>query len=319
MEDAFISAVVSVRRYDRRVNDDVIETTHFESALDLLDALRPSHPHWNGRPDAWIFRGHADASWKLVPSVNRLAHLRKFLPDVPETSPELYWEPTVGQAVQLLSDFKDALNRAGFEVPGTRFAARQTFVDDTDNVVFSEEMLDVAALAQHHGIPTWMLDWTRYGTFAAYFAASDVVHAPSTDGNLAIWALDTVDSKNPQAHLAGMGAFDANIVQLRVIELPRAGNPNLHAQAGLFTLGRWSLYPPKDTDKVKFWSVDELLKRSAEDHPFEHPVLYKFTLPRSEAGALLKWLALEPVTGAILFPGLDGVARDVRDRRRWPK
>jgi hypothetical protein len=48
-------------------------------------------------------------------------------------------------------------------------------------------------------------------------------------------------------------------------------------------------------------------------------VLYKFTLPSSEAGELLKWLSHEPLTGAMLFPGLDGVAPDVRDRRRWPK
>jgi hypothetical protein len=224
----------------------------------------------------------------------------------------------VGQAEGLLRDFKAALNRAGFEVPGTRFAARTMFADEED-FVFSAEMLDLTALAQHHGIPTWLLDWTRYGTIAAYFAASDVVHAPPVDGLLAIWALDVVDAEKPMAHLAGVGVFDANVTQLRVVDLPRAGNPNLHAQAGLFTLGRWSLLPPKDTDRVQVLPVDDLLAAVAEEQPFAHPVLYRFTLPRSEAGALLKWLSHEPVTGAILFPGLDGVARDVRDRRRWPR
>jgi hypothetical protein len=88
---------------------------------------------------------------------------------------------------------------------------------------------------------------------------------------------------------------------------------------GLFTRGRWSLLERKPAERVKLLPFDELLALSAEEQPFEHPVLYKLTLPRSEAGALLKWLAHEAVTGASLFPGLDGVARDVRDRRRWPR
>jgi hypothetical protein len=296
----------------------IVEHVYCRSALELLEALRPSHQRWRPSPDAWIFRGHADASWSLVPSVNRRTLLRRFLPDVPEpTDKDLYWEPTVGQAVGLLNDFKAALNRAGREVPGMQFATQDLVADD--DTAFNGAMLALAALAQHHSIPTWLLDWSRHATFAAYFAASDVVHAPATDGDLAIWALDIVDAEKPAARLAGMGVFDGNITQLRPVELPRAGNANLHAQAGLFTLGRWSLLPPKDGDKVKFLPVDKLLELIVEDEPFDHPVLYKFTLPRSEAGALLMWLSHEPVTGAILFPGLDGVARDVRDRRRWPK
>jgi len=35
--------------------------------------------------------------------------------------------------------------------------------------------------------------------------------------------------------------------------------------------------------------------------------------------AATRWLAHEPVTGGMLFPNVDGVARDVVDRRRWPQ
>src|SRR5579863_9997887 len=48
-------AITTVRRYDRRVSPDgVTETVHFDSALELLEALRPSHPRWRSRPGAWV-------------------------------------------------------------------------------------------------------------------------------------------------------------------------------------------------------------------------------------------------------------------------
>ena len=42
------------------------------SASDLIAALRRSHSHWweNGRMP-WVFRGHADESWRLLPSAWR--------------------------------------------------------------------------------------------------------------------------------------------------------------------------------------------------------------------------------------------------------
>jgi hypothetical protein len=182
--------------------------------------------------------------------------------------------------------------------------------------VFRDEVQAVAALAQHHGVPTWLLDWSRYGKVAAYFAASDVVHAREKGGLLAVWALNMSDAKKPKALV---NIMDERFPQLRIVELPRAGNPNLHAQAGLFTLGLESAGSPKMSDPVSLVSVDDLVLKTAVESGFELPMMYKLTLPRSEAGTLLKWLAHEPITGATLFPGLDGVARDVRDRRRWPK
>jgi len=295
--------------------DEVVKEVSYDSAERFLDALRSTAEPWRSRPGAWIFRGHADAQWKLVPSLNRRAHLRKFLPDVPEpTKDELYWEPTYGDALGLLNDFKGALDRAGFPVPGAQATAHASFVEE--RYIFDAQTQELAALAQHHGIPTWLVDWTRYGTIAAYFAASDVVHAPAADGLLAVWALNTVDGESPSAR---MSLFDERVHVLSIVESPRAGNPNLHAQAGLFTFGRKFAMTPAYSDKVALVSVDELVAASAEEHDLKVPLFYKYTLPRSEAGALLKWLAHEPISGASLFPGLDGVARDVRDRRRWPK
>jgi hypothetical protein len=298
--------------------DDLVEEVHFDAADAFLDALQPTTERWRARPGTWIFRGHADASWRLVPSVNRRTNLRKFLPDVPEpVGEELYWEPTFEDVMGLLKDFADALERAGHEVPEKKIRRQMVDLEFWVSQLFaSQELHELEALAQHHGIPTRLLDWTRYAKVAAYIAASDVVSAPAADGDLAVWAFDITDERNPQGYL---GFFDERVGQLRVVESSRAGNPNLHAQAGLFTLAAASMTPPALASKVELVTVDEIVAASGDVAALKAPMFYKLTLPRSEAGSLLRWLAHEPVTGAILFPGLDGVARDVRDRRRWPK
>jgi hypothetical protein len=48
----------------------VIDIVPFTKAEDLLAALRPASPLWGPNPWRWVFRGHADASWQLLPSVN---------------------------------------------------------------------------------------------------------------------------------------------------------------------------------------------------------------------------------------------------------
>jgi hypothetical protein len=45
-----------------------------QRALDgksLLDALRPSNKRWLGRASDWVFRGQADAAWKLTSKAMR--------------------------------------------------------------------------------------------------------------------------------------------------------------------------------------------------------------------------------------------------------
>jgi hypothetical protein len=293
---------------------DIIQIIPFETADTFLDALRPTASPWRGKPDSWIYRGHADSSWKLLPSVNRRACLRRFLPSVPlPTATELYWEPTFEESMSLLLSFMRALNRAGRDVPGGD-EARQVVSEYWYKNLAAPELNELTALAQHHGIPTGLLDWSLYGKNAAYFAASDAVSYLDDKGDLAVWALNIVNGRTPEGltGIAGDG-----MAQIRIIEPPRASNPNLHAQAGLFTLAM-PMSQPHIKSKVEMLAFEEIAGDFAAYMGRTDVVLYKLTLPRKEAGALLKWLAYEPVTGAMLFPSVDGVARDVADQSRWP-
>src|SRR5687767_7308480 len=50
---------------------DWIREEHFDTAVAFIEALSPQDPRWGERPDWWIFRGQANASWPLDPSIFR--------------------------------------------------------------------------------------------------------------------------------------------------------------------------------------------------------------------------------------------------------
>src|SRR6516162_7691465 len=99
--------------------DDCIERSRFDRAQDLLAALRPSDARWGPDPTKWIFRGHGDSSWRLLPLVNRRKELRRFLGDIGELDgDDRYCVPKNKHALQLLRTFANALDSAGRDIPG---------------------------------------------------------------------------------------------------------------------------------------------------------------------------------------------------------
>lgn len=83
---------------------------------------------------AWVFRGLGDAAFSLVPTIGRIPHYS-------------------------LSRERSVL--ASFRRRALQFANDSGFTG-----------WEYLALAQHHGVPTRLLDWTTNPLVAAYFAAS---------------------------------------------------------------------------------------------------------------------------------------------------
>src|SRR5512133_3617794 len=75
---------IGSRKCKRRRMPDAIDTpvSHCEcqTADELLSVLNPVNEFWNPDPTAWIFRGHADSTWRLLASGHRPGAYDSFRP-----------------------------------------------------------------------------------------------------------------------------------------------------------------------------------------------------------------------------------------------
>lgn len=186
-----------------------VKEVPFNTAVAFLDGLEAFNSEY-GPPDyrsPWVFRGHIDAAWELRPSawrddgMKKLEPLKKWLePQVKAYAlsngvGERKLERCVQQAAEVFAvrQFCDLADDLGLlidhahEVPD-RGSAIENAVGrylpngriDTDHVTFVDMPF---AFAQHHGIPTRYMDWTRDPHVAAYFAVNGAIGAAgkSTD------------------------------------------------------------------------------------------------------------------------------------------
>jgi hypothetical protein len=287
------------------------------SAGEFMAHLTASSDLWDGDVSRWVFRGQANADWSLVPTAIRDPKAFAAFGIEGDAS---QWHRRAGMMEELLNRFRTDLNRAGMPVPAEMpTGARRNSTHYASDPPRSD--FPLMALAQHHGLPTLFLDWTRRARVAAYFAAAPQFGAasandrPPTAGRLAVWAIHLPPN-------ADAFADDGSSRLLWRYDAPASTNPNLHAQAGLFTILRpvpRALVNPLDPgapNEVLNATIEEFVHYAATLEPGAY-TLRRLTLPNTEAPRLLRLLSHEGVDGAAMFPGTDGVVRGMRERAMW--
>jgi hypothetical protein len=147
---------------------------------------------------------------------------------------------------------------------------------------------DRLALAQHHGLPTRLLDWSSNPLVALWFA----VEKPSMAAeDAAIWAFDADVSDYVEEIVSPMD------VPRTMIFRPRHHDARIVAQAGWFTVHKYS----ESADK--FLSFEQLKA--------QRPSLRKFVIPRQFFPAIRADLSRCGVSRSALFPDLAGLCEAI--------
>lgn len=258
-------------------------------------------------PGGWIFRGHSDDNFSLVPTAlraNSKELLDLTLGEINNTKDQQWSENRV------LADFLQVADSIGLHIPEDTQKLRRSFESGAEKPDLwpPDDVLSLMALAQHHGVPTRLLDWSRHPLKAALFAASGAVEIPDKSGRLSVWALS----------LEMLDMLSDWPKPFTVVTAPAATNSNLRAQEGVFTLALHVKIEESPVDRTPF---DEILRMWAAKYAVKvqggGPWFHHVTLPRSEADQLGYDLALEGITRARLFPDFYGVAKAMRDAARW--
>ncbi len=273
---------------------DILDCTTLDQFWNLLSPIGELF----GKPYSnFIFRGQGKDEWNLVPKIFRWEVIDKYkrgtMATLSDHPGQFFFEWC------LLDAFIQRCDSRGLAIPGDSMDFRKYFRQDNianihgiNSKTWPEErVMPLMALAQHHGLPTRLLDWSNSSYVACYFAAAQAVSTSLMDGEkLALFAIDLNEIHK--------------IEGIRHVRVPGSTSVNLSSQTGSFILVgnsgyRGELFTPNVSLESKL--------------PTHIKILKKVTLPTSLAGDLLLRCDKFGISAASVFPGYDGVVKAMEE------
>jgi len=304
-----------------------------DNPKDLLNYLDRTDDRWGtGLKSPWIFRGQGNAAWGLTPKAWRKEAYSLLRPIMISFEPVAKKKFTgtehdnnriaievlthTGAVFELTYQFSELADKLGFEMPGMYDIISGVEFINTGRwpshwLIPGDKPSQAFGLAQHHGIPTQFLDWTRNSLFAAFFAGVSYRREASkgewtADGSphetperLAVWAINlNLINTNPR---------DSNA--LSPFSCPRSKHSFLHAQDALFLWhSRGDSFRLQNDHWPDFLEVVEADYSEGQPKPLKRISLAGTTVDR-----LLFLLYRLGVSKAHLMPTYDNIAKTVRD------
>jgi hypothetical protein len=215
--------------------------------------------------DAAIFRGHGSNRFRLKTTLHRAGRHRL----------ERYCSGTL---MQFRSNAEAVL--------GMRI-----------NMSDGEDYSMLLGLAQHHGLPTPLLDWTSSPYIAAFFAFSDALESSEirpNDSHVRIYGVtrDFLARSSPNVVRV---AF--SVPYVAALSISARNNPRLYAQQGQFLVTNVA-----DVEHY-LCSIEKNTGRK---------IIIAADVPIACVSEALEDLQFMGLTAATMFPGLDGVCKMMR-------
>lgn len=304
----------------------IIREIIVETYDDFMEKVSASGILFHLMQQGYIFRGHSFSSYELLPSVLRKKiqeELWSFCGGKPiENQSELEYFQIYAEYT-LLQQFYRKCDLMGLYVPEidrmrnhvvTKFPFDVNFLLEGEKWL-PKDLYGIAALAQHYGVPTRLLDWTNDLFISLYFAVSGVINERDADNdNMVIWALNAtyIDFLSPTT----------SRLPLKVIRPRYYGNPNMSAQSGLFTL--WEIDKPyMDKNNPLFFMTNlKMIDRTPLDKQLDDicpkekdydNMLYKICIPHKLSKEIYKYLSVIGYDAAKVFPGYSGVVKNMKE------
>lgn len=175
-------------------------------------------------------------------------------------------------------------------------------------------------LMQHYGVPTRLLDWSESPLMALFFGVTSANHtlgargAPVFNGDAAVWLLDPVKWNKKAVDLRSFSG-----------EVLTTDDPNANSYTPVGDVKTMKPFPiavfgAHNSQRIVaqrgvfvcFGKDTRSMEKIYQQEDFSKDCLVKLIIKRGHLPALLSALVRNGLTDSVVFPDLDGLAREIK-------